>query len=489
MKSIPEFWFEPQPWLNGQSSPANSFVEVRNPATGEMLAKVGLGDTKMLCDAIEGAVKVQEEWAESSSVERGVILKKAADLLLDRKDEFARLLTAEQGKPYAQALGEVHYAASFFQWFGEEARRVYGRIAAHPDQGREYLIESRPVGVVGLITPWNFPLAQGAKKIAAALAAGCCAVWKPSEFTPLIALALGPLMAEAGLPMGVLQIVPGYGGELGAALVDHPEVKVISLTGATETGRSVMAAAAGGIKRVSLELGGNAPFIVLPDADLDQVVEDLIQLKLLTSGQVCVTANRVFVHADSEIVMREKLAEKLADAKIGNGLEDGVDAGPLIHQQACDKVLGLLDAAVASGAEIVYQNRTYQADQSLVKGSFFPPTLLARVSDEMALAREEVFGPIISLISYSSTTEVIRRANETPYGLAAYVYGSDLTECRAVASRLEVGIIGVNEWRPLKAEIPFGGIKQSGIGVEGGEEGIHEFCDTRVISLPKPKLV
>ena len=486
MKTLPDFWFEPRPWLDGQWHTGGETVAVRNPATAEKLADVARADAATVTRAIDGAVTAQRAWREVSAVERGLVLKRTAALLLARKDEFARLLSAEQGKPYAQAAGEVEYAASFFQWFGEEARRVYGRIAAHPEAGREFFVEHKPAGVAGLITPWNFPLAQGAKKIAAALAAGCSAVWKPAELTPLIALALGPLLAEAGLPAGVLQILPGRGSVVGGVLAEHPAVRVLSLTGSTATGSVLMVAAAPGIKRLSLELGGNAPFIVLPDADLDFVAEQLTRLKLFVSGQVCVTANRVFVHADAEAALAEKLAAKLTAARIGNGLADGIDAGPLIHRQACEEVSALVEQAVASGARIVCQNRSYETDASLRAGSFFPPTLLAGVRDDMRVAREEIFGPVIPLLTYTSVADAVRRANETPFGLAAYVYGRDLTPCRAVASALEAGIVGVNEWRPLKAEIPFGGIKQSGIGSEGGEEGIREFLTTHVISMPKP---
>ena len=486
MKTLPAFWFEPRPWMDGKWHPGGETVTVRNPATAEKITDVSRADASTVAFAIEGAVKAQREWREVSAVERGLILKRTAALLLARKDEFARLLTAEQGKAYAQAAGEVEYAASFFQWFGEEARRVYGRIAAHPETGRELFIEHKPAGVAGLITPWNFPLAQGAKKVAAALAAGCSAVWKPAELTPLIALAMGPLMREAGLPDGVLQIVPGRGSVVGAVLAEHPAVRVLSLTGSTATGSALMVAAAPGIKRLSLELGGNAPFIVLPDADLDFVAEQLTRLKLLVSGQVCVTANRVFVHADAEAALAEKLAAKISAVRLGNGLADGIEAGPLIHRQACTEVGALVEQAVAAGARIVCENRGYESDATLREGSFFPPTVLSGVRDEMRVAQEEIFGPVIPLLRYTSVTDAVRRANETPYGLASYVYGRDLAQCRAVASAIEAGIVGVNEWRPLKAEIPFGGIKQSGIGAEGGEEGLREFLETQVISMPKP---
>jgi succinate-semialdehyde dehydrogenase/glutarate-semialdehyde dehydrogenase len=490
MKTVPDFWFEPRPWLDGQwfrPSPSETFT-VSNPATRAHLADVTRADAVTVQRAVEGAVKAQKPWRETPAATRGEILKRTAALLVERKDALARLLSAEQGKPYAQAAGEVDYAASFFQWFGEEARRVSGRLAPHPAPGREFFVETKPAGVAGLITPWNFPLAQGAKKVAASLAAGCTAVWKPAELTPLIALATAPLLAEAGLPPGVLQIVPGSGSVVGGVLAEHPAVRVLSLTGSTATGSALMSRAASGIKRLSFELGGNAPFIVLPDADLDFAAEELVRVKLLCSGQVCVTANRVFVHADLETAFTEKVASRLTAAQVGNGLADGIDAGPLIHRKACEEVGALVATARADGARVICENRSFEGDPALREGSFSPLTLMTGVRDEMRVARDEVFGPVISLLSYTSVADAVRRANETPYGLAAYVYGRDLSLCRAVASDLEVGIVGVNEWRPLKAEIPFGGVKLSGLGSEGGLEGIREFLDTQVISMPRPTL-
>jgi len=488
MRTIPTFWFEPRPFVEGRWQPTAESFPVHDPATGRRVADVGRADAALVGRACGAAARCLPEWSGTSPFARGLVLTRTAALLVTRRDELARLLTAEQGKTVAQAAAEVDYAASFFQWFGEEARRVHGRIAAHPDADREFVVERRPAGVAGLVTPWNFPLAQAAKKIAAALAAGCTAVWKPAEATPLVALGLVPILLEAGMPADVLQVVPGRGSEVGAVLAAHPAVRVLSLTGSTATGRSLMAAAAAGIKRVSLELGGNAPFVVLPDADPDVVAEQLVRLKLFVSGQVCVTANRVFVPAALEGRLVAALADRLTAARVGNGMADGIDAGPLIHSRAVGEVAGLVGEAVAAGAEIVCENRGYDADPALRDGSFFPPTLLRGVTDGMRIAREEIFGPVIPLLRYERIADAVTRANATPSGLAGYVYGTDLAACRAVASALEVGIVGVNEWRPLKAEIPFGGVKESGIGAEGGEEGISEFLETRVISLPRPRL-
>lgn len=488
MRTVPALWFECCPWIDGEWQRSLPPAEIHNPATLEIIASVSFADEACVLRAINGAVASQKSWVHTSAVDRGMVLKRIAALLLERKDAFARLLSAEQGKPYEQSIGEVDYAASFFQWFGEEARRVYGRIAHHPETDREFLIQHKPVGVAALITPWNFPLAQGAKKMAAALAAGCTAIWKPSELTPLIALAMAPLMREAGLPSGVIQIVPGLGSVLGPALSSHPCVRVLSLTGSSATGSSLMSAASTGIKRVSLELGGNAPFIILPDANLDFVAEQLTRLKLFVSGQVCVTANRVFAPAHLHGKLIDLLSQKFSAARVGDGLATTVDAGPLINSHACAKVSRLVKDAVTDGARVAFENRSFEHDPRLARGSFFPPTILTGVEDRMRIAREEIFGPVLPLLRYTQIEDAVRRANDTPYGLAAYVYGSDLSQCRAVASSLEVGIVGVNEWRPLKAEIPFGGVKQSGIGAEGGEEGLREFLETQVISIPKPSL-
>jgi succinate-semialdehyde dehydrogenase/glutarate-semialdehyde dehydrogenase len=488
MPAPPELWFPPSPWIDGRWCESSHAVQVVNPATGASLAAVQQADEAQLQGAVEGAWQRLKSWRGVSAIRRGQILQRVAALLLERKQLLASLLTAEQGKPLAQAVAEIEYAASFFQWYGEATRRIYGRIVPHPEVGREFLVQPKPLGVVGLITPWNFPLAQGAKKLAAALAAGCTAVWKPAAATPLIALALAPILQQAGVLDGVVQIVPAPGPLAGAVLTRQPQVRGLSLTGSTATGSALMAAAAPGLKRVSLELGGNAPFIILPDADLDFVAEQLLRLKLLVSGQVCVTANRVFVEEKQLPLLAAKLAERLRGIRLGNGLCDGIEAGPLIHAEACAGVQALVEQAVKQGARIVAMNESYLDDPRLQAGSFFPLMVMTGVEDSMALAREEIFGPVIPLLGYAGTTEVIERANATPYGLAAYVYGGDPWRCRAVAEQLEVGIVGINEWRPLRAEIPFGGVKKSGFGAEGGEEGLAEFLETQVISLPKPSI-
>src|SRR5580658_8348417 len=350
-------------WMGGrwrEDTPER--IAVCNPATGAEMAQAALAGPDEFRAAIDGAQRAFGSWRNEPSASRGNILKRAAALMAERRGDLAEVLTREQGKPIAQALAEVDYAASFFQWFGEEARRLSGRIQPHPVDGREYHVRRVPSGVAGLVTPWNFPIAQGAKKVSAALAAGCTAVWKPSELTPLIALALGPLLKEAGLPDGVLQILPARGPAAGEALSSDPRVRVLSLTGSTNTGRTLMQAASRHLPRLSLELGGNAPFLLLADADLDFAAAELVRLKLLCSGQVCVTANRVFVPEALEGAFAARLAALWGGLRVGNGLTPGVDVGPLIHAKACERVGALVAAAIKSGAEVVCESRAHEGD-------------------------------------------------------------------------------------------------------------------------------
>lgn len=488
MRTLPNLWFEPKLWLNGAWTDSEQQREIVNPATSEPLASVALADAPTLATAASNAAQRQPSWQSVSPFERGEILKRTAALLLARKDDFSRIITLEQGKPISQSAAEVEYAAGFFQWFGEEARRLSGRISSHPDRSREFRIEPRAVGVSALITPWNFPLAQGAKKLAAALAAGCTALWKPSELTPLTALAIAPILTEAGLPLGVVQILPATGPDACEALVGNPEVRHVSLTGSTATGKLVTERAAHSLQRVSLELGGNAPFIVLDDADIPLAADHLVRLKLLVSGQVCVTANRILVHQPIHRRFIEQLTARVDAARVGDGLSPTTDAGPLIHHQACHRIAALRENALSSGATLVCENRTHQQHHDLRAGSFSAPTVLDNVPDHATAAQTEIFGPLFCISTFQHLPEAVARANKTSSGLAGYVYGSDHSRALAVAAALEVGIVGINEWRPLKPEIPFGGIKESGIGLEGGPEGINDFLTTQVISIPKPTL-
>jgi len=472
-------------WVGGVWRPGTTSKPVTNPATGELIAEVAQADRAGFDAAIAVAAESFPAWSKTSSQTRAAILKKTAALLLEQRDAFANLLTREQGKTITQAEAEVDYAASFYEWFGEEARRLHTIVTDHPTEGREFFIEKKPVGVVGIITPWNFPLAQGAKKVAAALATGCTFVWKPAELTPLVALAMGPLLKEAGLPDGVANIVMARGSVAGPAMAEHPAVKVVSLTGSTETGTQVMRDCAPQIKRVSLELGGNAPFIVFEDADLELAVNDLIAIKTLTSGQVCVTANRVFVQSSIHDRFVDRLLEKMRDLHVGDGLDRRCHAGPLIHHAACAEIQALVDDAIACGARLRFGAGDLPIHGDTERGSFFTPTLLTDVPEKSRIVREEIFGPVIAIYPFETTDEVIRRSNDTPFGLSAYLYSEDYARAKYVAEQIEAGIIGVNEMRPLKAQVPFGGWKLSGIGAEGGQEGLLEFQDTRVIGMPK----
>lgn len=467
-------------WVSGTWMACDTELEVMNPATQAVIGRVGMASSSMIQEAIDRAEKAFADWKRVSSMKRAEILRNIEIVLIEENESLALALCLEQGKTIEQAKAEVMYAASFFRWFSEEARRLSHRISSHPEDEREFLIESNPVGVAALITPWNFPLAQGAKKIAAALAAGCTVVWKPSELTPFIALAMGPIFKACGCPDDVVQILTAQGDVAGSVFGTSPKVSLISVTGSTRTGQKVMSSASNHLPRVSLELGGNAPFIMLEDADMNHCIEDLTKLKLLCTGQVCVTANRVFVHQNQKESLIQKLISRFEKVKLGPGWEPGYDAGPLIHQQACDKIRNTLNKAIKQGAKIRYENKS--CEPYVAAGSYFPLTLVDQVSDEMDLACDEIFGPVVSVLTYQSIEELIQRANATRYGLAAYVYGRDSRQTMAIAKQLQVGIVGINEWRPLKAEIPFGGVKMSGLGSEGGLEGLHEFLEPKVIS-------
>lgn len=478
-------WFPTDLWVNGQWKASSERIPVTNPANSSVIAEVARGSAEDLTDAIELAAETFKTWSKTSSEARGGILKAVASAMAADRNRLATLLTLEQGKTIKQARAEVDYAISFYQWFGEEARRLRGEHLDHPDADREFVIEHKPLGVAGIITPWNFPLAQGAKKLAAALAAGCTMVWKPAELTPLVALAMGPIFKDAGVPDGVVNIVTCRGSVAGPTFARHPAVRIVSLTGSTETGAAVMRDCSDGIKRVALELGGNAPFIVCDDADLELAVKDLIAIKTLVSGQVCVTANRVFVHSSIFDAFASKLCERLGELEIGDGMSESTACGPLIHQQACDDMARFVDDAVSAGATKLFGDGQANVAGDAENGSFFPPTVLSNVPESCRIANEEIFGPLIPLYAFESVDEVIQRANDVPFGLSAYVYSSNYAKGKFIAEHLEAGIVGVNEMRPLKAQIPFGGWKQSGIGAEGGVEGLHEFLVPRVLSLPK----
>ncbi len=464
-------------WVNAASGRTLSIL---NPADHGEVASVPCGGADEASAAVAAATQALPGWRATPAPARGDCLRRLHDLLIAHREPLASLLTLEQGKPLPQARAEVDYAASFYLWYAEEARRICGFTIPHREAGKTAMVEYQPVGVIAAITPWNFPLAMGAKKIAAALAAGCTAVWKPSEETPLMALATAWLAARAGLPAGVLNVVFGDAAAIGERWMEEAAVLALSFTGSTRTGLLLLRQAAATLKRVQLELGGNAPFIVLEDADLDLASEDFMKLKFLVSGQVCVTANRLLVQRRIEEEFTHRLTERLRALRIGPGLEEGVEVGPLINEAGVKKVESLVEDACRSGARLLY---SADLPPALDRSCFYPPTLLAGVNQNQRIAREEIFGPVVAMQAFASEEEALTRANDTEYGLAAYVYSRDVERATELARRIEAGIVGVNDPRPLRAEVPFGGIKMSGFGREGGREGLMEFLECRVIGV------
>jgi succinate-semialdehyde dehydrogenase/glutarate-semialdehyde dehydrogenase len=449
-------------------------LRVEDPATGETAATVAFGGHREAEAAVAAAWDAFPAWAGETAAARARVLLGAARLLEEQADALARLLTSEEGKPLAEARGEVLYAAEYLQWNAEEARRVYGEIIPSTQAGQRLFVLRQPVGVVAAVTPWNFPAAMVTRKIAPALAVGCTVVLKPSVKAPRTALAIGRVFQEAGLPAGVLNVVVGEASAMGEVFATDPRVRKITFTGSAEVGRSLSARAAQAVKRVSLELGGHAPFIVFADADLAEAVRGLAFAKFLNAGQTCVSPNRVYVERSIVERFTEHLCARIQGYRLGNGLEQGVRMGPLIDEAAVAKVALHVEEAVASGARLLLGGRRLERP-----GHFFPPTVLVDVLDGMRVAREETFGPVVPILTFTDEDEVIRRANGMGFGLAAYVYTRDVKRAHRVFERLEYGLIAVNDANPAVSPAPFGGMKESGIGREGGHFGIHEFLEVK----------
>ncbi|MEI7611515.1 MAG: NAD-dependent succinate-semialdehyde dehydrogenase [Betaproteobacteria bacterium] len=460
-------------WINADDG---LVLSVNNPASGAFLGQVpmmGCGETRR---AIHAADAAWAHWRLTTAKERAVLLHRWHDLILLNADDLARLITAECGKPLSEARGEVAYGASFIEWFAEEAKRAYGETIPSPAPDKRLLTLRQPVGVVAAITPWNFPLAMITRKIAPALAAGCTVVVKPAEQTPLSALALAALAEEAGFPHGVLNVVTGDAVAIGGELTANPKVRKLSFTGSTEVGRLLMAQSAPTIKKLSLELGGNAPFIVFDDADLDAAVEGALQAKYRNAGQTCVCANRLLIQAGIYERFSQQLAARVGGLKVGAGEEDGVTQGPLIDTAAVQKVEAHVADALAKGARVLTGGRRHARG-----GTFFEPTVLTEVTCEMRLAREETFGPVAPLFRFSTETEAIALANDTESGLAAYVFSRDVGRCFRVGEALEYGMVGLNTGLISNEVSPFGGIKQSGLGREGGKQGLDEYLEIKYL--------
>ncbi|RMF75320.1 MAG: NAD-dependent succinate-semialdehyde dehydrogenase [Alphaproteobacteria bacterium] len=456
-------------------------LEVVNPATGAVIGTVPKLSPAQVEKAIAVAAQAQRSWAALTAKDRSARLRAWYEAIMAHADDLALLMTSEQGKPLAEARGEVVYAASFVEWFAEEAKRVYGETIPAPKPDQRILVLRQPIGVVGAITPWNFPAAMLTRKAAPAIAAGCAVVAKPAEDTPFTALALGQLALEAGIPAGVLNIVTGEPEVVARPMLESETVRMISFTGSTEVGKLLMRASADTVKKVHLELGGNAAFIVFDDADLEAAVEGVLASKYRNTGQTCVCANRIFVQEGIYERFAEAFAERVKALKVGAGTEEGVVQGPLINEQALEKVKRHVADALAKGARLLTGGRPHALGRT-----FFEPTVIADATPEMLCFREETFGPVAPLFRFRDEEEVVRLANDTPYGLAAYFYSRDVGRVFRVAEALETGIVGVNTGLISTEVAPFGGVKQSGIGREGGHEGIMEFVETKYVCLALP---
>ncbi|PIE14063.1 MAG: succinate-semialdehyde dehydrogenase (NADP(+)) [Rhodobacterales bacterium] len=463
-------------WVAGENG--NTFA-VTNPARGDVIANVADLSRAQVGDAIAAAETAQKEWAKWTGKERAAVMRKWFDLMMDNADDLAVILTAEMGKPLAEARGEITYGASFIEFFAEEAKRIYGETIPGHQRDKRITVLKQPIGVAASITPWNFPNAMITRKAAPALAAGCSFVGRPAAETPLSATVMGVLAERAGIPAGVFNIVPSSrSSEVGKEFCENPAIRKLTFTGSTEVGRILMRQAADNVLKCSMELGGNAPFIVFDDADLDAAVDGAIMCKFRNNGQTCVCANRIYVQAGVYEEFSEKLAAKLATMKVGDGLEADTAFGPLITPSAVDKVREHIDDAVSKGAEVVFGGSRHN-----LGGTFFQPTIVKGVTQDMMVARDETFGPMAPLFKFENEDEVIAMANDTIFGLASYFYANDLSRVYKVAEALEYGIVGVNTGIISTELAPFGGVKQSGLGREGSHHGIEDYLELKYICM------
>jgi len=467
-------------YINGRwtAGAAKDRFDILNPATEAVIASVAsaeIADADAALDAAEAAMK---DWSARTPRQRAEVLRRAFELFTARLPEFAHLITLENGKARADAMGEAAYAAEFFRWFAEEAVRADGLITHAPASGARIIVQHKPAGLAVLVTPWNYPAAMGTRKIAPALAAGCAVIIKPASETPLTMLALMPLLEEAGVPPGLVNVLPS---KRSGALVDHmlhdPRVRVVSFTGSTGVGRKLLHAAADQVVKPAMELGGNAPLIVFEDADIDVAVEGTMVAKMRNQGEACTAANRIYVHAAVAAEFTRRLSDAMGKLKVGDGADPSVDVGPLVNAETRDKVAAFVADAVAKGARVEIGGQTPNG-----KGFFYPPTVLSNVPETADCVAEEIFGPVAAIQTFTDEADVIARANATPYGLAAYVFTANMARGMRVCERLEYGMVGLNRGLISDPAAPFGGVKQSGLGREGGHEGMFEFMETQYIS-------
>jgi len=467
-------------YINGQWMAADSsqVINVTNPATGEVLGTIPKMGTHETRRAIEAANAALPAWRAKTAKERAVILRRWFDLIMESQADLAIIMTAEQGKPLAESRGEIAYAASFIEWFAEEGKRLYGDTIPAHSRDKRIIVIKEPIGVCAAITPWNFPSAMITRKVGPALAAGCTMVVKPATATPYSALALAELGARAGIPSGVFSVITGSSGEIGTEMTSNPIVRKLTFTGSTEVGKQLTAQCAGTMKKVSMELGGNAPFIVFDDADLDAAVEGAIASKYRNAGQTCVCTNRLLVQEGVYDLFAEKLATVVAQMQVGNGLNADVQQGPLIDEASVQKVEEHINDAVSKGARIALGGKRHG-----LGGTFFQPTILCDVTPQMLVAREETFGPVAPLFKFATDEEAVQMANDTEFGLASYFYTRDIGRVWRVAEALEYGMVGVNTGLISTEIAPFGGVKESGIGREGSKYGIEEFVEIKYICI------
>ncbi|EXD65925.1 succinate-semialdehyde dehydrogenase [NADP+] GabD [Acinetobacter baumannii 58452] len=472
--------FQQQAYINGQwlAAQSNATVPVSNPATGEEIGTIPNMGAAEATQAIEAAYTALQSWKALTAQNRADILLAWHKLVLDYTDELALIMTIEQGKPLAEAKGEVRYAASFIQWFAEEGKRIYGDVIPTVNNQQRFIISKEPVGVVAAITPWNFPIAMITSKAAPALAAGCTVVIKPANETPYCALAIAKLAEKAGIPAGVINVVTGKSQEIGSVFTSHEKVKKLTFTGSTPVGRLLMQQCSSTIKKLALELGGNAPLIVFDDADLDKAVQGAIFAKFRNAGQTCVCANRIYVHDNIYQAFAEKFVQEVQKFKVGNGLEDGVQIGPLINEKAVLKAQQLIDDAVSKGAKIACGGKQHALGQT-----FYEPSVLTNVDRTMEIVQEEIFGPVAPLIRFTDEADVVAQANDTIFGLAAYVYSENISRLWRVSEQLEYGMVGMNATAISNEVVPFGGVKQSGVGREGSKYGLEEFMTIKYMCL------